>query len=80
MARKKPKKHVRVYLDKNKHPGIFRIEGGQYDGLYGYRGYGYFTQEERDENKRITTEWNKKGEHTDYPFRTITEAKNAKIQ
>lgn len=80
MARKKPKKHVRVYLDKNKHPGIFRIEGGQYDGLYGYRGYGYFTQEERDENKRITTEWNKKGEHTDYPFRTLTEAKNAKIQ
>ena len=46
MARKKPKKHVRVYLDKNKHPGIFRIEGGQYDGLYGYRGYGYFTQRE----------------------------------
>lgn len=80
MARKKTKKHVRVYLDKNKYPGIFKIEGGQYDGCYGYRGYGYFTQEERDENKRITTPWNKKGEHTKYPFRTITEAKNAMIQ
>ena len=80
MARKKSKKHVRVYLDKNKYPGIFKIEGGQNDGCYGYRGYGYFTQEERDENKRITTPWNKKGEHTDYPFRTITEARNAKTQ